>query len=164
MQLTRIVGIDPGSHHLGFGCITKSGNSLKLLRAETLNAPKKEDLYGRLDVIRLQLNALLDEYMPNEVALENIFSAKNVRSAFYLGIVRGVVFASCLERRIRVFEYAPTHVKSIVTGYGRADKSQVKKMVGLLLGTSIDAGFDATDAVAIAICHASQMQFKSKIS
>ena len=160
----RIVGIDPGSHKMGFGCIHKNGNTLKLVRAETIHAPSKEDLYERLGVIRLRLSALLNEFNPHELALENIFSSKNVRSAFYLGIVRGVVFSACLERNIKIFEYAPTQVKSVVTGYGRADKSQVKKMVGLLLGAPINEGFDATDAVAIAICHASQVNFMSKLS
>lgn len=164
MPEQRIVGIDPGSHHLGFSCISKSGNTLKLLGAETIHAKRNDELFERLDQIRTRLNALLDSFSPSVVAIENIFSAKNVKSAFYLGIARGVVFASCMERRIRVFEYAPTHVKSVVTGSGRADKEQVKKMVGLLLGEKLDLGFDATDAVAIAICHASQVNLLSKLS
>ena len=161
---TRIVGIDPGSHNLGFSCLTKSGNQLKLLTAETVQAPRKAELYDRLNVIRLRLVALFDEFSPDEVAIENIFTAKNVQSAFYLGIVRGVIFTLCMERGIRVFEYAPTQVKSVVTGSGRADKTQVQKMVGLILGAKVDAGFDATDAVAIAICHANTNRFAEKLS
>lgn len=160
----RIVGIDPGSHHLGFSCITKSGNTLKLLTAETIHAKKTDVLFDRLDTIRIRLNALFDEFSPSVVAIENIFAAKNVKSAFYLGVARGIVFSACMERRIRVYEYAPTQVKSIVTGSGRADKQQVKKMVGLLLGQHLDVGFDATDAVAIAICHASQVNLFSKLT
>ena len=160
----RIVGIDPGTYHLGFGCLSKSGNQFKLLSAETLHAPKDAALYERLSTIRLRLVALFDRYSPHEVALENIFSAKNVRSAFYLGVVRGVVFSICLERRIMVFEYAPTQVKSVVTGSGRADKTQVQKMVGLILGTKIEAGFDASDAVAIALCHANTRRFNDGIA
>lgn len=164
MAEQRIVGIDPGSHHLGFSCIAKSGNSLKLITAETIHAKKADDLYDRLDQIRLRLNALLDQCLPSVVAIENVFVGKNVKSAFYLGIARGIVFSACMERRIRVFEYAPAQVKSIVTGSGRADKEQVKKMVGILLGQKLDLGFDATDAVAIAICHAAQVNLLSKLT
>lgn len=164
MPEQRIVGIDPGSHHLGFSCILKSGNSLKLLSAETIHAKKTDVLFERLDQIRIRLNALLDDFKPSVVAIENIFSAKNVKSAFYLGVARGVVFSSCMERRIKIFEYAPTQVKSIVTGSGRADKEQVRKMVGILIGQKLDLGFDATDAVAIAICHAAQVNLLSKLS
>jgi crossover junction endodeoxyribonuclease RuvC len=73
-----------------------------------------------------------------------------------------VVFAACLERDIKIFEYAPTQVKSTVTGYGRADKAQVQKMVGLLLGVELKTAYDASDAVAIAICHASINRFLAK--
>jgi crossover junction endodeoxyribonuclease RuvC len=149
---------------LGLGCIRKSGNQLKLIHAEVINAPSKQPLYDRLAVIRARLHTLLDELKPSEVALENIFVGKNIKSAFYIGIIRGVVFSACLERSVRVYEYAPTEVKSVVTGSGRADKQQVKKMVGLVLGSQLDLGFDATDAVAIAICHASQSKLKSLLS
>jgi crossover junction endodeoxyribonuclease RuvC len=153
---TIIVGIDPGSHRLGVGCVRKKGNSVTFLHAEVIQAPAKEKLYERLAVIRKKLITLLDELKPHEVALENIFTAKNVQSAFTIGIVRGVIFSICLERNVKIYEYAPTHVKSVVTGSGRADKEQVKKMVNLVLGTKIEMGLDATDAVAIAICHATE--------
>jgi crossover junction endodeoxyribonuclease RuvC len=150
-----IVGIDPGSHNFGFGCIQKSGNDLKLVTAQVIKAPAQETLYERLKVITPKFHALLDQIKPQEVALEDVFFAKNAKSAFQLGIVRGVVFAACLERDIKIFEYPPTQVKSTVTGYGRADKAQVQKMVGLLLGAELKTAYDASDAVAIAICHAS---------
>jgi crossover junction endodeoxyribonuclease RuvC len=157
-----IVGIDPGSHNFGIGCIQKSGNDLKLVTAQVIKAPAKESLYERLKVITPQFHALLDQLNPKEVALEDVFFAKNAKSAFQLGIVRGVVFAACLERDIKIFEYAPTQVKSTVTGYGRADKAQVQKMVGLLLGVELKTAYDASDAVAIAICHASINRFLAK--
>lgn len=157
-SIKRIVGIDPGSHHLGFGCIQKSGTEIKLLSAETIHAPKLA-LYERLESITPKLHALLDKLCPHEVAIEDTFYAKNVKSAFQLGIVRGIVFSACIARGIKVYEYAPTQVKSAVTGYGRADKSSVQKMVGLIVGQELKVGFDASDAVAIAICHASLMRF-----
>ncbi|MFM8314984.1 MAG: crossover junction endodeoxyribonuclease RuvC [Deltaproteobacteria bacterium] len=157
-----IVGIDPGSHNFGFGCIQKAGNDLKLITAQVIQAPAKQPLYERLKIITPKFHALLDQIQPKEVALEDVFFAKNAKSAFQLGIVRGVVFAACLERDIKIFEYAPTQVKSTVTGYGRADKAQVQKMVGLLLGTELNTAYDASDAVAIAICHASINRFLAR--
>ena len=157
-----IVGIDPGSHQFGLGCIHKSGNDLKLVTAQVIKAPAKESLYERLKGITPKFHSLLDELKPTEVALEDVFFAKNAKSAFQLGIVRGVVFAACLERGIKIFEYAPTQVKSTVTGHGRADKAQVQKMVGLLLGVELKTAYDASDAVAIAICHASINRYLAK--
>jgi crossover junction endodeoxyribonuclease RuvC len=103
----------------------------------------------------------LDELRPDEVAIEDLFHSLNARSAFHLGMARGVAIGACLKRRIPIFEYAPTQIKSVVTGYGRSDKAQVKKMVELTLGTKIDLGFDATDAVAVAICHASTRRLET---
>ena len=157
-----IVGIDPGSHQFCFGCVQKSGNNLKLVTAQVIKAPAKHSLYDRLNFILPAFKLLLDEIKPKEVALEDVFFAKNAKSSFQLGIVRGVVFAVCLERGIKIFEYPPTQVKSTVTGYGRADKAQVQKMVGLLLGTELKTAYDASDAVAIAICHASTNRFLTK--
>lgn len=155
--MKRILGIDPGSHHLGVGCIEKSGNSVRLVFADIIHAPAKAPLYERLEIISERLVALVDELNPQEVAIEDIFSAANARSAFRLGVARGVAVAACLGRGIKIFEYAPTQVKSVVTGYGRADKAQVQKMVSLILGKKVELGFDATDAIAVAICHANQL-------
>ena len=158
-QSVRILGIDPGSYHLGIGCIEKSGHSLRLLHAETLSAPRRLPLFERLDQIASRLHALLFELRPHEIAVENIFFAKSVKSALHLGTARGMAIGACLGRGLRIYEYAPTQVKMTVTGYGRADKAQVQKMVRLLVNAPAalleeKLGFDASDAVAIAICHA----------
>lgn len=156
----RVLGIDPGSHHLGVGCIEKSGNKLRLLFADTLHAPKGEPLYARLDFLARGLAPLIEQISPDVVAVEDIFYAKNVRSAVHLGMARGVAVALCLRQSLSIFEYAPTQVKLVVTGYGKADKAQVAKMVALQLGIRGDwpgdktPGPDATDALAVAICHA----------
>lgn len=157
-MVSRILGIDPGSYHLGFGCIEKAGNSIKLISVDVIHAPKK-DLFTRLEFLSANLRKLLDNYSPHTLAIEDIFYAKNVRAAFLLGMVRGLVVAHCIERGLKVFEYSPTRVKSVVTGYGKADKEQVKKMVELILNVKIDAGLDATDAVSIALCHAYQKRW-----
>jgi crossover junction endodeoxyribonuclease RuvC len=161
VKVRRILGIDPGSHHLGLGCIEKTGNSLKLIFAEIIHAPKKDALYARLDHIVHKLRPRIDELAPDEIVVEDIFSGKNPRSAFHLGMARGVAIGTCLGRGIGIYEYAPTQVKMVVTGYGRADKEQVKKMVNLILGTHVDMGFDATDAIAVAICHANTLNLEA---
>ena len=112
----------------------------------------------RLKFLSDRLANLLDLEKPEIVALEDIFFAKNARSAFQLGVVRGVVISKCMDRRIKIFEYAPTTVKSVVTGSGKADKSQVRKMLGIPLGARFpeSLAMAATDALALAICHAAQ--------
>lgn len=154
----RILGIDPGSHRLGVGCIEKSGNQMKLIFAEVVVGTRNGDFYTRLQKIGARLSELLDDLKPDEIAIEDAFFAKNARSALQLGIARGVAVSPCLTRGLQIYEYAPTHVKSVVTGDGRADKTQVQKMVGLTLGANLDIGFDATDAIAVAICHASSLR------
>ncbi len=154
-QITRrILGIDPGSLHLGIGLIEKRGNRFRLLFAETLNAPAKKSFFERLDYLHIRLRDRIEELKPEEIAVEDTFFAKNAQSAFRLGMARGVAVAACLGRGLRIYEYAPTQVKSVVTGYGRADKEQVRKMVELSLRAKLDLGFDATDALAVALCHA----------
>lgn len=155
----RILGIDPGSHHLGVGAIEKHGNSLRLVFAETIHAPAKAPIYERLECIATRLQQLVIDFSPEEIAVEDVFTAINARSAFRLGVARGAAIAACLGRGAKIFEYAPTQVKSVVTGYGRADKAQVQKMVWLILGKKVELGFDATDALAVAICHANQTNF-----
>lgn len=142
---------------MGIGCVEKSGNRLRLLFCEIVHAPKKESLYDRLDVIGQRFHEILRDLNPDQVAFEDIFFAKNVRSAIYLGTARGMAIGACLSRGLKIHEYAPTLVKSVVTGHGRSDKVQVQKMVQMILGTKIELGFDATDAVAVAICHANHL-------
>jgi crossover junction endodeoxyribonuclease RuvC len=161
---TRLLGIDPGSHHLGLGCLERHGNRIELIYVEIIHAPRKDALYDRVGHIARRLRVLLDELKPHAVAVEDIFYAKNARSAFHLGIARGAAIGACLERGLKIYEYAPTQVKAVVTGSGRADKEQVKKMVQIILGQKIDLAYDATDAIAVALCHANSMKMKAILS
>ncbi len=151
--IERIVGVDPGTHRMGLACIEKKNNSYRLVEYLTVTAPKDLPVYDRLGYIQKGLKEFLEKTQPHVVSLEDIFFAKNIKSAFTIGLARGVVFAACLERSIRIFEYPPTKVKSAVTGSGRADKSQVQKMLSMLLGVKLEVGFDTSDAIAIALCH-----------
>ena len=160
----RLLGIDPGSHHLGVGLLERRGNKVQLVYAEIIHAPRKDALYDRIAYITKRLRHLLIDLKPDEVAVEDTFFGKNARSAFHLGMARGAAIGACLEYGLKIHEYAPTQVKSVVTGYGRADKEQVKKMVQLILGQTIDLSFDATDALAVAICHANSQKMEAVLS
>ena len=146
-----ILGIDPGPQYMGVGFLRKTGPKLELIAAEVLDAPRSESLYPRLQIIQERLEALLDQFSPDEVAVEDLFHAQNARSAFRLGMARGVAIGACLKRKLPIFEYAPTQIKLVVAGHGRADKEQVKKMVQMTLGRTVNLRHDATDALAVAI-------------
>ena len=128
----RILGIDPGSHHLGIGCLEKTGNRLRLVFCEIIHAKKSDSLYDRLATIESRFSQILAELKPDEIAVEDIFFAKNVRSAIFLGTARGMAIGACLRQGLKINEYAATQVKSVVTGYGRADKAHVQKMVEMI--------------------------------
>jgi crossover junction endodeoxyribonuclease RuvC len=141
---------------MGVGVIEKNGNSLRLVFADALHAPKGAGLFDRLACIQSALKKVLTETKPQCVGIEDIFFAKSVRSAIDLGTARGIAIAECLQLGLPIHSYPPTSVKMVVTGYGRADKEQVRKMAQLILGARLEnLALDATDALAIAICHAS---------
>jgi crossover junction endodeoxyribonuclease RuvC len=150
----KIFGIDPGSERTGFGCIESSGSRHRLIVCGAIAAPARATFPERLSVIHTGLAALLARHRPDCVAVENIFYARNVRSALKLGHARGVALLAAAEAGLSVVEYAPAEIKRAVVGYGRAEKSQIQKMVRLLLGLdALPAPHDAADALAVAICH-----------
>ena len=141
---------------MGVACLERRTGEVRLLFAGVIHAPKGRDLFDRLGVLSKELKSRIETLNPDEVAVEDTFFAKNARSAFHLGMARGVAVAACLGRGIKIYEYTPATVKSVVTGYGRADKAQVQKMVRLRVGLASNTPleYDATDAIAVAICHA----------
>ena len=150
----KIFGIDPGSERTGYGCVERSGSRHRLVLCGSLSAPARATFPERLQHIHAGLAALLAECRPDCVAVENIFHARNVRSALKLGHARGVALLAASEAGLVVHEYAPAEIKRAVVGYGRAEKPQVQQMVRLLLG--LDAApspHDVADALAVAICH-----------
>lgn len=152
-QPIKILGIDPGSRFMGYGLIEKSGNKLKYLEANRLvlgNAPFTE----RLLMIDAFLTAYLEEKQPDVAAFEGIFHQKFADAAIKLGHARGVAIVACARFGLPLYEYKPTDVKKSVTSYGHAEKTQVADMVRILLGVQLSWPIDASDALAIAICHA----------
>jgi crossover junction endodeoxyribonuclease RuvC len=150
----KTFGIDPGSERTGYGCIDTAGSRHRLVTCGHLSAPGKASFPDKLKFIHAGLLVLLEEHRPDCVAIEDVFHARNVRSALRLGHARGVALLAASEANLPVFEYAPAAIKRAVVGYGRAEKPQVQQMIKLLLGLDVvPSPHDAADALAVAICH-----------
>jgi crossover junction endodeoxyribonuclease RuvC len=150
----RVFGIDPGSDRTGYGCIDSDGRVHRLVKCGAVRAGSAPTFPDQLKVIYRELTVLLAEHRPDCVAIENIFHAVNARSALKLGHARGVAMLAAIEADVAVVEYTPAEIKRAVVGYGRAEKPQVAQMVKMLLGLdTIPTPHDATDALAVAICH-----------
>ena len=154
----RIFGIDPGSERTGYGCIETDGSRHRMITCGAIAAPALASFPDKLLQIHARLSVLLAECRPDCVAIENLFHALNARSALKLGHARGVAMLAAVEAGVPIVEYSPAEVKQAVVGYGRAEKSQVQSMIQLLLGLDTPpAPYDASDALAIAICHVHRM-------
>jgi crossover junction endodeoxyribonuclease RuvC len=150
----RIVGIDPGSERTGYGCVETDGRRHRLVACGAITAAAGDSFPARLARIYRELTTVLARTRPDAVAVESVFHAVNARSALKLGHARGVALLAAVEAGCMVFEYSPAEVKRAVVGYGRAEKRQVQQMVKLLLGLDKPVSpFDASDALAVAICH-----------
>ncbi|RDY66023.1 crossover junction endodeoxyribonuclease RuvC [Lysobacter soli] len=154
--MTRILGIDPGSQRTGVGVIDVAPDGrCTYVHAQALVLLEAEDFPSRLGLLCDGLEALLDEWQPQQIAIETVFMAKSATSALKLGHARGAALATVVRRRLPVHEYAPRVIKQSLVGRGAADKEQVQHMVRLLLnlpGMKLQA--DAADALAIALTHA----------
>jgi crossover junction endodeoxyribonuclease RuvC len=154
----RIFGIDPGSARTGYGCLETDGTRHRLVACGAIRIPVAHPFPKKLQDIHAELAALLAEHRPDCVAIENLFHAVHARSALKLGHARGVAMLAAVQAGVPVVEYTPAEVKQAVVGHGRAEKSQVQMMVQLILGLSAPpAPYDASDALAIAICHVHRM-------
>jgi crossover junction endodeoxyribonuclease RuvC len=150
----KIFGIDPGSERTGYGCIETDGRRHRLVICGALTAPAHTSFPDRLLVMHAGLTTLLAEHRPDCIAIENVFHAKNVRSALKLGHARGVALLAASQAGLTVIEYAPAEIKRAVVGFGRAEKHQIGQMIKLLLGLeSVPSPHDAADALAVAVCH-----------
>lgn len=157
-----ILGIDPGTSIMGYGILQESGSKLVVLQYGVIHLSKLDDHYLRLKKIFDRICQLIDEYSPDEVALEAPFYGKNVQSMLKLGRAQGVAMAAALSRQIPITEYAPKKVKQSVTGNGNASKEQVASMlVAQLHLKEVPDILDATDALSVALCHHFQQRFGS---
>jgi crossover junction endodeoxyribonuclease RuvC len=151
----RVLGIDCGTEYTGYGVVELCPDGkLLCLTCGAIKLSPRDPLPARLATIFHRLGALIEEHHPDNVAIEEVFYALNVKSALKLGQVRGVAMLAASYAGLDVSEYAPLSIKSAVVGYGRAEKPQVQHMVTRLLNLAeIPQPADAADALAIAICH-----------
>jgi crossover junction endodeoxyribonuclease RuvC len=159
----RILGIDPGSQVTGYGIIEQQGSRLHHVDNGGIFTRPTHPFPEKLRTIFEGIHELIERYAPQVLAIENIFYAKNHRSSFQLGHARGVAMVAAARKSLEVFEYNPTTIKQSVVGYGRASKEQIQQMVRQLLKLPETTFFDASDALAVAICHLHTSKFSEKV-
>jgi crossover junction endodeoxyribonuclease RuvC len=151
----RILGIDPGTLRLGYGIVDLTGPSnLTYVECGVISAPARQERNQRLHVIGQGLRELIEEFAPDQVAMEQAFYGKNVQATLALGEARGVALFLAHDRGLTVAGYAPARIKQTIVGHGRASKTQIGYLVRAILGMRRPPEADAADALAIAICHA----------
>ena len=149
-----ILGIDPGTTIMGFGLIKVVDKKMVFLQLNELLLSKYKDPYAKLKLIFERTIDLIDQYHPDEIAIEAPFFGKNVQSMLKLGRAQGVAMAAGLSRQIPITEYLPKKIKMAITGNGNASKEQVAKMLQSILGLKVlPKNLDSTDGLAAAVCH-----------
>ena len=151
----RVLGIDCGTERTGWGVVLSDGRRHRVLAHGVIRTSAREPLEQRLKVIAASLRAIVAEHRPDAAAVEEVFFSQNVKTALKLAHVRGVALLAIAEAQVELGEYSPLEVKTSVVGYGRAEKHQVGRMVRTLTGLDQEMETeDVSDALAVAICHA----------
>ncbi len=159
------LGIDPGTAIVGYAVVMAKGNDFHMLACDVITTPAKTPLSQRLQLIYEGLSTIVATYKPDEAAMEELFFAKNARTAMTVGQARGVAMLALANGGLSVAEYTPMQVKQAVTGYGSANKDQVGEMVRILLKLSkVPHPDDAADAAAVAICHLNTLPYSKSLS
>lgn len=149
-----ILGVDPGTQFMGFALLQATNNQSQVLLMDVLKLSHHKDIYHRLEKIHIKITELITLYQPASFAIEAPFFGKNVQSMLKLGRAQGVAIAAAMQGGLTVTEYSPKKVKQSITGNGNADKDQVWKMLQRVLHIEEKPQyFDATDALAVALCH-----------
>lgn len=148
-----VLGADPGSRVTGYGLVEKDNNQMTCIHAGAISSPAKLPFYERIHKIFQSMVEVMSHYRPQEMAIEDVFFAKNVKSSLKLGHARGAVLIAAVQCGVKIFEYTPLEIKQSTVGYGRATKEQVRSMVQLILNLKDQPNLDTSDALATAICH-----------
>ena len=159
----KVIGIDPGSRVCGYGVLESRNGDIEHLASGSIAPGNGLPLYQRLKIIYESLIDVIGEHSPEAMSVEDIFFAKNAKSAIKLGEARGVALLAASNSGISVFEYSPTRIKLALTGSGRASKREVQRMLTIMLGVSEFETEDASDAVAIALCHIHLSRIEAKL-
>lgn len=155
-----VLGIDPGTATIGYGLVRKSKNSFETLCYGSINTKPDRCDGERLCILENELTKLIQEYKPDQASVEKIFFFKNLKTVIGVSQARGVIIATLSKLKVETHEYTPLQVKMSVSGYGKAPKTQVQRMVKTLLGLrEIPKPDDAADALAMAICHLNQRKW-----
>ena len=154
----KILGIDPGSRAAGYGVVEVAGSRLDFVCCGVIRVNTKNSFPERLLEIYQGVSEVIADQQPDQVAIEEVFMAKNPSSALKLGHARGVLMLAALQQKIPLGEYSPRQIKQAVAGYGNADKVQVQHMVKAILSLTKSPSHDAADALAVAICHSNHIQ------
>jgi len=158
-----ILGVDPGIATVGYGVIECVGNKYSVIDYGAILTPAADDFPFRLQSIYSQLDEVIKKYNPQDLAIEELFFNKNVKTAIKVGHARGVEILVGVNNHMDIFEYTPLQIKQAVVGYGRAEKSQVQEMVKILLNLKTrPKPDDVADALAVALCHGSCLKFKDQ--
>ncbi|MDE2188557.1 MAG: crossover junction endodeoxyribonuclease RuvC [Patescibacteria group bacterium] len=153
----KILGIDPGYDRIGIAVIEKDGSKNTLLHSECFTTDSKTGFYERLVAIQNRTLKILDKFQPNTLAIETLFITKNQKTGMRVAEARGVIAVAAAQRGVPIFEYSPPEIKAAITSDGKGDKTQIIKMVGLLV--KIDSRKrldDEYDAIAVALTHAAR--------
>jgi crossover junction endodeoxyribonuclease RuvC len=158
----RILGIDPGTKITGFGIIENLENNCVYVSSGIINLSKINGIQLKLSKLYSELIDIIDNYNPTAVALEDVFYAKNIKSTMKLAYAKGAVFLAASHKQLKVYEYSPTNIKSVVSGYGRADKGDVGEILKHIIERMPDTFTtkDESDAIALAYCHYTTEIFK----
>ena len=160
----RLLGLDPGLRTTGWGVIEADGNRLVHVADGAVRPPAEGSLAARLAALRAALARVIDTYRPDEAAVEETFVNRNPASALRLGQARGVVLLAPAEAGLPVSEYPANLIKKSIVGAGHADKNQIAAMVRALLSVGAVSSFDASDALAVAICHAHHRATRARVA
>jgi len=161
----RILGIDPGTIAMGYGVIESRDDEATLIDCGTLTTPARSPIGERLSFLYNKFVEIISNYQPDEVAVEQPFIAKNARSALAIGKAQAVAILAAANKGIPTYEYTPTQIKQRVANYGASSKEQIQEMVKLQLGLSqIPQPSDAADALAVALCHLSQIHLSNLLA
>ena len=160
-----ILGIDPGLATMGYGVLETKGRDFVCLDYGVVLTPKEDTLPQRLAKVEQGVKDLIETYKPDEIAIEELFFTKNITNGIAVAEARGVILLTCLKTiGDNVYEYTPNQIKQAVTGYGRADKIQVQRMVKMILHEeNLPKLDDTTDSMAMAICHAHSSKFSKSL-
>jgi len=157
----RVIGVDHGLHHTGYGLLIKENNQISCLGWGTVDTSPKTPFAQRLKKIYHELIEIIERWTPDVMAIESAIYAQNVRTALLMGHARGAALLAAANSELEIFEYSPKKIKSAVVGNGAATKEQVRFMITRILNLSAkDIPFDAADALAAGICHLNQLQLR----